>query len=356
MVKPDSGKLVQLLRENGVVVFVYLLATWFTNAHFQADTTFYLDSIVAFEHHHYYEFWEFGHVLWRPLGWLLMRGTLPLTRPFAGGDLRISALIVLLALNWLAGLAVVLSLAAILRRFCDRPWAINVAVIGLMLSHGFLNYAQTGAPYIVSAAFLTVSLYLLLRHDKGREVPAKDALIAGVLIGLMICFWFPFCLAVPAVLGAPLLFTTPNRAKIRSLILCAMVGGLLVCIVYAVVAVGALGIHSVGGFRDWMHQTTGRTVQDKGLARAVFGFARSFIFMGNDGMVFKRFLVHDPFNKVSALDLLRLSVWKLLLFYLFLGAVLFNLLRSIEAKRVLGLFALNALPVVGLAVYWQGGD
>src|SRR5262249_38651283 len=117
-----------------------------------------------------------------------------------------------------------------------------------------------------------------------------------------------------------------------------------------------VGIHSVADFRHWMQETTGQSAQDKGLVRTIFGFARSFIFMGNDGMRFKRYLIHDPYNPVTKLELLRLSLWKFLLFYTFLGAILLNLLRSGVGRRVLALFLATAVPVIGLAVYWQGGD
>jgi len=78
--------------------------------------------------------------------------------------------------------------------------------------------------------------------------------------------------------------------------------------------------------------------------------------MGNDGMLFKRFLLHDPFNPVSALDLVRLSLWKLLAFYLFLLFILLSLITSSNGRRLLALLVISGLPVIAFAVYWQGGD
>ena len=346
----------RLFRENGVALLAYFLATLFTNAHFMADTADYVESIVSYNENRYYEFWEFGHVLWRPLGWVLMRAALPVTSLIAGHDLRANGTIVLMSLCWAAGLVSVLALAAILRRFCLRPWLINVTVIAFIVSHGFLNYAQTGAPYMVSVALLFVALYMLLRSDDGRKLTTRNSLLSGIAIGGMICFWFPFVMAVPAILCAPLLFSPPDKKKIKALIVAAVLGGSLVCAVYAAVAIGGVGTHTIGGFRRWMQETTGQSAQDKGVARTVFGFSRSLIYMGNDGMLFKRYLVHDPYNPVTALDLLRLSFWKMILFYLFVGSILFNLLRSNQGRRAFVLFLINAIPVIGLALYWQGGD
>ena len=352
----SASALNRWLRENGLGVLIYVMATVLTNAHFMADTVGYVESMVSYNENRYDKFWEFGHVLWRPLGWVLMRAAFPVTHLFVGKDLLLNGTLVLLAVSWVAGLASVLLLAAILKRFGLRRWIINVTVIAFIFSHGFLNYAQAGAPYMLSVSLLLLALYLLLRNEKGGELAPRDAVIAGMVIAGMVTVWFPFVMAVPAVLCAPLLFSPPTARRLGLLALCALVGGALVSGTYVAVATGGVGVHSVGGFRGWMQQTTAQSAQDRGLARTVFGFARSLIFMGNDGMRFKRYLVRDPFNPVSKLDLLRLSIWKLVLFYMFLGSILLNLLRSGEGRRVLVLLALNAALVVGLAVFWQGGD
>jgi hypothetical protein len=117
-----------------------------------------------------------------------------------------------------------------------------------------------------------------------------------------------------------------------------------------------VGISDVAGFRAWIGKTAGGPAQDKALHRMIFGFARSFIYMGNDGMLFKRFLVADPFNQVTVFDLLRLSLWKIALFYLFVVSVVINLILSVENRRTLIWLIVNAVPIIGLAVFWQGGD
>lgn len=352
----SPARLKRWLRQSGPAGLAYLVATLFTNAHFEGDTGDYVESIVAYTRGQYYEFWEFGHVLWRPLGWLLLRAGDPLMSRILGGDAKTNATLVLSTLSWVAGLISVLALAAILRRFCLRPWIVNLTVLAFILSHGFLNYAQTGTPYVPSLSLMMLALYILLRKDRGRGLSMGDGIAAGVMIALMICFWLPFIVVVPAIVAAPLLLSSPDKKKFQILISAALVAGVIVCVVYLAVAIGAVGVHSPGDFRAWMTETTGKTSQDKGLARTILGFARSFIYMGNDGMLFKRYLVHDPFNPVTVLDLLRLSFWKIILFYLFLASIILNLFRSGEGKRLLALFVITAVPVVGVAVYWQGGD
>jgi hypothetical protein len=73
--------------------------------------------------------------------------------------------------------------------------------------------------------------------------------------------------------------------------------------------------------------------------------------MGNDGRIFKRYVLKDPLNPVSLFDLFRLSLWKLALFYLFLAVVLFNLFLSRLGRRALVLLFLSAAPLVFFALY-----
>jgi len=134
------------------------------------------------------------------------------------------------------------------------------------------------------------------------------------------------------------------------------VGAIIGSAVYFAV-MAHIGIHDVQGFRAWTEKTSRSTGSaNKGISKTIFGFARSFINMGNDGMLFKRFLLHDPFNPVTILDLVRLSLWKLLAFYFFLFFILLGLVTTINGRRMLVLLMINVLPVIAFAIYWQGGD
>jgi hypothetical protein len=147
-----------------------------------------------------------------------------------------------------------------------------------------------------------------------------------------------------------------NKSSWKVVLTAAVTGGLLTALVYLAVMIWGVGITDIDGVRAWMAKTAGGPAQDKSLQRMVFGFARSFIYMGNDGMLFKRYLVGDPFNPVTPFDLLRLSLWKIGLFYLFIASVALSLLRTVQSRRVLSLMLINALPIMGLAALWQGGD
>jgi hypothetical protein len=56
------------LRTFGPAALAYLIATALTSAHFWGDSVDYAAGVVTG-----WDFWDFGHLLWRPLGWLLTR-------------------------------------------------------------------------------------------------------------------------------------------------------------------------------------------------------------------------------------------------------------------------------------------
>src|SRR4030095_3414578 len=84
-------------------VATYILLTFFTNAYFMGDTLRYTDSIVARLQGGYFYFWEFGHLFWRPLVWLLYCATHPLTLRIVGPDIRFQITLVLVSLTWIFG-------------------------------------------------------------------------------------------------------------------------------------------------------------------------------------------------------------------------------------------------------------
>jgi hypothetical protein len=337
-------------------VLLYLVASFFTRAYFMGDTVDYSQSIVLQAVGRDYLFWEFGHLLWRPLGYILFRVSTPLTRHFVGQDESTSATLVLLSLSWLGGLVCVLSLYGLLNRICRHKWCVVFTVLAFIAALAFLNYFHTGAPYIPGLALVLLAMYLLVAQGNKDKPSLLIAVLAGASLAGAGLFWFPYVLAIPAALLAPMLLFGFSKQRLKLSILSALIGAIIGGGIYFAV-MAHIGIHSVPEFRAWLEKTSRSTGSaNKGISKTIFGFARSFINMGNDGMLFKRYLLHDPFNPVSVLDLLRLSLWKLLAFYLFLSFILLSLVTSTNGRRLLVLFLLNVLPVIAFAIYWQGGD
>src|SRR5690242_8963209 len=106
------------LLKNSVLLVAFVLANVFTNAWLMGDTVDYVDSISAHDQGRYLQFWEFGHLLWRPFGWLAFRLTEPVTNILFGDDQRAKITFTLMTINWIGALACVLILASLIRHVC----------------------------------------------------------------------------------------------------------------------------------------------------------------------------------------------------------------------------------------------
>jgi len=343
-----------------LVAAVYIVAVVFTKAHFMADTPGYVFSILSYaglgenplvaDFRSENGFWDFGHLLWRPLGFALFKVFKPLSSLVVGPTAFYNVLFQLMAANFVAGLLSALLLYFLLDKLTGRRrLAVFVAIL-FIFSHGFLNFTQTGSSYIVGLTFLIAALYLLIK-DKGK-LTRRTAICAGLSGAAAVSLWMPYLLVIPGTIIAPfLLFDLDRRQKLS--VLWAAAAFLVAIGTTYLIVMAAVGVHTPTDLRDWI-SISSHGVRTSGLARAVFGLPRSFIHMGNDGVLFKRFLLKDPFNPVTIIDLVRLSLWKLMLFYLALGALILSLLVS-SSRRTLWLLLATAGPLIVLAIKFDGG-
>ena len=160
-------------------------------------------------------------------------------------------------------------------------------------------------------------------------------------------------MTVPAAVVSPVFFKGADRKRARIVLQAALFAALVAGVAYGLAAAD-LGISTIGGFREWLLESRHGT-ENRGVARMVFGLGRSFVSMGDYGMLFKRFLLHDPYNPVSLGALLRSSLWALALFHLVLVSIAVRLLRSADQRRILALAALGSLPLLAFAAHFDGG-
>ncbi|MDQ2855035.1 MAG: hypothetical protein M3R68_01805, partial [Acidobacteriota bacterium] len=239
-------------------VLLYLAASFFTRAYFMGDTMDYAQSIVMRTAGRDYFFWEFGHLLWRPLGFVLFRVFAPLTRQLVGPDAQTGATLVLIGLSWIGGLVSVLSLFGVLNRFCRSKWAIAVTMAGFISAQAFLNYLHTGAPYIPGLALLLLAMYLLIVLGNKDKPSWLLAVFAGASLAGSGLLWLPYVLAIPAALLAPLMLVGFSKQRLKLSILAAMVGAIIGGAVYFAVMTHS-GVHNVQELRAWMQKTSRST-------------------------------------------------------------------------------------------------
>jgi len=351
-----EGKVLTLclawIRRYGLVLITYIGATWLTDPHFMGDTVGYAGAILT------PKFWETAHLLLYPIGWLLSQVFMPFTRLVFGADARTNVIMTLITINWLAGLLSIFMIHSLASRISGREWAANLTTIAFILSQGFLDYAQTGCSYVPGLALLLLSLYLLVRDGENAAPSFRKGLPAGLALAGAVGLWFPYVLSVPAVLAAPLFLFGRQHRRWQFVLQTFVAFALITTLMYG----GAAALNHIrtgAGFMEgfsssarYMTAVTGIN----GAPRTAFGLARSFLNVGNDGRMYKRFLLHDPLNPVSFVDLFRLSLGKLLLFYACVGGMIATLLRVAPGRRILGLLLLNSIPVITFGLLWQGGD
>jgi hypothetical protein len=347
-----------------LVAALYIGAVVFTNAHFMADTGGYVVSILAYagideyvaenpvvrDYRSENAFWEFGHLLWRPLGLLLFKAFTPLSSLVVGPEPAHNVLFLLMSVNFVAGLLSAILLFVLIDKLTDRRRLALLVTICFIFSHAFLNFIQTGSSYIAGLACLMTALFLLLK-DKGALSPVT-AIGAGLACAGSITLWAPYVFVMPAVIVAPLVLFDLNGREKKLLLYTAAAFFAATAVSYFFV-MAAVGVHTPADLRDWIAASS-HGVRTRGLARMLFGLPRSLIHMGNDGVLFKRFLLKDHFNPVTATDLVRLSFWKLALFYIALGSLAIGLFFSTR-RRVLLLLLLMAGPLILFAIGFDGG-
>ena len=123
-----------------------------------------------------HEFWEFGHLLWRPLGYVTYRAASPLFERQTGSDPRTGIVAVLIAWNWLAGLVGALALNRFVSRLGARASCTGVVTLAYISTFGVLSYAHSGSSYIPGLACLLVALALLVGRD---TISIGSAIAAG---------------------------------------------------------------------------------------------------------------------------------------------------------------------------------
>jgi hypothetical protein len=261
---------------------------------------------------------DFGHILWRPLGYVLAGPSLAWIpdRLAPSPDLKITYGLSLLSL--IAGLICTLAVFDLARRLTRSLWWPFVPVFLLVWGAAFLTYSQSGASYIPGLACVLVGLWIQLTA-RGPKLPV--VLAASCLFGLAALLWMPFLYAAPAAWCARRYTQLPADREDtpywgwREIALSAVATGVIV-LAGACAAALMAGVHAPPQLVQWMVSAGHGMHQNRTLIRAVSGFVRLFIDLRHDGVYLKRFTLHDPYNPTSRFTLF-LVLWKIALFYAF---------------------------------------
>lgn len=331
------------------VALVYLIAIVLTDGHYWGDSADYVDSVISYEQGDYYHFWDFGHLFWRPLGWAIWSIFVDQTNEEL---LRMGITSAFQTLVHGAGLISVILFTRIVEIFNLRKTAAIVAVVGFILAHAFLNYSQTANSYIPGLMCYLAGLVLAV--GQGSHKSLLRPFLSGIFLAFSFCFWIAFMWVLPAAFLAALVLYGLDRVQLKNLFVSVGAFSITLGVCYGITLV-ILGIYDVQSLLNWI---TNAAHQDetRGVMRVFFGTARSFVYMGNDGMLFKRFLLGDPLNPVSIADLLRSSLVTFAAFYGTVALVAWTLFRNPDNRRFLVLLAISVLPIFLFATQHGGGE
>lgn len=277
--------------------------------------------------------WEFGHVLWRPLGYAAWRMGRPILE--SPGDPPAAPVYRALAsLSTAFSVLLALLLYAAARVYAGDALYAGLIAVGFFSTNGVLNFAQAGVAYVPGLACAALALWLIRRGCARGAGRLPWFIGAGAAMAGAISFWLPFVLSVPALAVVIVLWARSRQERVGGLTAFGLALGATIIAVYGV-AVWQAGIGTVPEARAWYRAASHGVKPYHGVARLATGLPRGFYDLGQDGVILKRLYLGDVYAPVTGVDLLSLSWWKLFVFYAWLGFLARALWRSVEGRRML---------------------
>jgi hypothetical protein len=336
---------------------VCVTLTLLTLPRFQGDSIDYTDEIRTFDETGGGlpgSMLDFGHIIWRWCGYGLFHLARPLWLALGGGSIRYAYFWPFLVLSWAAGCWALYLCLRLAGHFTANRMVIAGAGLAFVSGNAVLNNLHSGTPYLPGLAMVLASTLWLLDAACRDGTSWRGPMWAGIALAAAVSFWFPYILLAPAVLLAPLLLAGGRRGAVQLALRTALAAAFSLTAVYAIPVI-YLRLFSITQFKDWETGSSHGWDQNRRFLRWIFGFPRAYLFLANDGILFKRYLFHDPYAKVSALDLMRASLAKAGFFFAYVTAVTWALIRRKEKGPLLWyLCGLAPCTVFAIFVFESG--
>lgn len=329
---------------------VYALAWLLTSPFYQADIREYSRDIIGYGNDLPSSAWEFGHLLLRPFLFVLHQAFgSTLSSVFdLDPERQVSAL--LIATAGLFGAVSVHTLRGILQRLSlDRVSPLILPLFIFSLS--FLNFSQAGTSYVYALCFLLLGL----RHTLEVAAAGKRAVIAALCFSIAIAWWATSVFAIPGLIVGTALLPIPGATRPHTWVRTARLVALTMGSSVVMFGSGALlaGVDSLPEARQWVISSS-HGVELAGVHRSVWGFPRSVVHMGDLALQVKRYLLNDPYNPTSLLDLALCPIWMIACFYVVLLTLAWILARKRDFRPYLAFAILSSGPVLCFAALFDG--
>ncbi len=321
------------------------------------DTVRYAADAVQHAHGHAAQFWEFGHLLWRPWGYLGLQWLGPwFERHY--GDSEIQAVTRFFVwTNFACSLGTVIFIWGILQRLVSLPLATAIA-LAFCGANGFLGYVTLGSAYIPALCFECLSLWILVTRARQEGAAGTVATAAaGFSYGVCVLLWFPFAFIGLGMIAA--LFWRPSQVKVRTSgdsriewrrAVLFILATAVVTIVGFTAGASAYGAHNAGDVKRWIAEADNGWSQRLNIVRAATGVPRSLYELTSGNIFLKRWFFHDPYNPVHLSQLAGALFLKLLLFYVGVLAILWALRKGTERSTLFMLLS-AAVPSLFFAIF-----
>lgn len=329
----------------------YILLLLLTRPSDYVDSLNYAKNVADQYHQHLVgtnnPFFDFGHVLWKPLVYLVWRPLRGLLLTKFHGDDILAAASVEIALNITGGLLGAVFLFLLIARTTRSSISAGIATIGYLTANGVLFYAQNGMSYVPGIACQIVAIYLLQDSLSEGRFTFSRGVISGLFLGLSIVIWFPYVLAAGGIFCYALLSQDaedgPSVLR-RAAGLAGLVAGTaaITMLVYGSVIVMAR-FTSVDAVMGWISRSRYGKLPDRGLLRMLGGIPRGLLSLGDLDLAIKRMLFEH--HSLRLMTLVQVGVWKTALVYLVLATAAVTLFRSTWGRRLLVALAAIAIPL-----------
>lgn len=337
-----------------LIVVAFLILSVATRSRFLNDTVFYAADIRSSQScislSRCPQIWDAAHLLWRPLGHVLLQPLLPLLHRAVGDNTTMATTLLLVILSWLASLIATLFLYAILFEETGDVTTSLLSCAVFLCANINLYGLHSGTSYSAGLACVMAAVWCAQR---GRLQRSRSYLIfAGVGEALAIAFWLPYLVAFPALL-LWMLFNCPDRRPQATSVL--ILATLLTCAILFGLGAQFAGARTVPDLATWVISSGHGTRQTHNLIRSIWGLPRSFVDLGQSGVRMKQFILRDPYARVSLGQLFGEAAWKMFLFYLALASLGFLWLTN-KGKNILGVLVAALAANLTLAVAFEGGS
>jgi hypothetical protein len=337
-----------------IVLAFFLVSYGMTSPEYIGDTTRYAGDVIGHIQGRATQFWEFGHLLWRPWGYV---GYSLLGARYAQwfGDTPAQAVArFLIQTNFICSAVTLLVMLFLLRRVAG-VWIAGAVVIAMSCSISFLNYSHSGAPYVPALLFSALAFLLVTIAVVDPLSGRSYALLAGVSFAIACALWFPYAFTGLGMVAAFYFWPSGDsagmsgenkfRRQLAGSFLLALAASTLV--LFAAGA-AAKGIGNVSQLRQWILESDDEWSQSKTAMRAVTGIPRSVWDLGGDTILLKRWVFSDPYNPVHISAVVFSLGGKLTAFYLGVGATLLVLWK--DRRAMLFILVAAGLPLLLFAV------